>query len=101
MSYNKLRLPIIVIVLALFPLVKFELISKTAGGMVMYVCLILSFIFLILESIQDKEISISGSSIDKATYPKTYWMALIGFIILSTAMTAVLVIVLLKGPIHQ
>lgn len=100
MQYNKLRVPIIAIVLTLFPLVKFGLISKAAGGKLMYVCLDLSLLFIILESVQDKEISISGSSIIRAKYPKTCWSVLVGFIILTTAMTGGLVYVLLKGPVH-
>jgi uncharacterized integral membrane protein len=100
MSYNKLRLPVFAIILAQFPLIKFALISKVAGGMVIYVCMIVSFVFLILESIQDKEISISGSSIVKVKNPKTYWVVLASAIILTTVMTAILVFSLFKGPTH-
>jgi hypothetical protein len=84
-----------------FPLIKFDLISKAAAGIVIFVCITLTILFLALESIQDKEISIGGSSIVKSKYPKTYWVVLTSIIALTTVMIATLIVVLLMGQWGQ
>lgn len=95
-NYNKLRFSVIIITIAIYLLHYFQVVTDFIGAVVILTCFDISIVTLICKSIQDDEISISGSSILKHKNPKTYWVMLIVFIILAVSFTAVIPLVLMR-----